>query len=136
MGRLLAVDYGGKRCGIAVTDSLQISINPLDTVHPDALINRIKGYLESEAIEKLLIGWPSHKDGRQTYLADQINSFLTTFAKLYPDIEIVKVDESFTSFEAKNLIFASGAKKKKRRDKALLDRMSAVIIIKRYLDHL
>lgn len=134
MARLLGLDYGRKRCGVAVTDILQLSINPITTVNTDQLITFCKKYLAEEDVEKLLIGWPTHSDGRETYLVKEIKSFLITFAKLFPDIEIIKVDESFTSFEAKQIIFQSGTKKKKRRDKSLIDKVSAVIIIKRYLE--
>ena len=136
MGRLLGIDFGRKRCGIAVTDVLQISINPLTTLHPDKLIAYLSEYISNEDVEKLIIGWPSHSDGKETYLTDEIKSFLLTFAKLYPLIEIVKVDEAFTSVEAKKVIFQSGAKKQKRRDKELIDRISAVLLIKRFQERL
>lgn len=134
MGRLLAIDYGLKRCGIAVTDILKLSMNPLDVLHPDLLLDYIKVYIEDQDVEKLLIGWPRHQDGKETYLVSSINDFLLSFAKLFPNIEIVKVDESFSSSEARELIYRSDAKKKKRRNKALIDQMSAIIIIKRYLE--
>lgn len=136
MGRLLSVDYGAKRCGIAVTDILKISINPIATVESAALTDYLKEYIAVEEVEKLLIGWPRHKDGNPTHLTPKITVFLATFAKLFPQIEIVKIDESYSSSEAKQIIYDSGAKKKKRRDKALVDQISAVIIIKRYLDSL
>ncbi len=134
MGRLLSIDYGNKRCGIAVTDSLQISINPLAVVSPESLINFLNTYLATEEVELLIIGWPTHKNGVETYLTDKIKTFLITFAKLFPAITIVKVDESFSSTEAKDIIFNAGTKKKKRRDKALVDQVSAVVLIKRYLE--
>lgn len=136
MGRLLGIDFGHKRCGLAVTDSLKISINPLITVDTPGLVNYLQQYLKLEEVEKLLIGWPTHSDGRETLLVKEINTFLLTFAQLFPGIEIIKVDEAFSSSEAKELIFQSGVGKKQRRDKALLDKVSAVIIIKRYLDYL
>lgn len=134
MARILGIDYGAKRCGIAVTDFLKISINPLNNISPDELLPFLKDYLTVEQVETLAIGWPTHRDGKATYLTDQITTFLTTFAQLYPDIDIVKVDESFSSTEAKEIIRSSGVKKKKRRSKELIDTVSAVIIIKRYLE--
>jgi putative Holliday junction resolvase len=125
-----------KRCGIAVTDILKISNNPVEVLHPDKLLAFLKSYIEKEDVEKLLIGWPTHPDGKETYLVTSINEFLISFAKLFPKIEIIKVDESFSSSEAKEIIFRSEVKKKKRRNKALVDQMSAVIIIKRYLEGL
>ena len=134
MGRILGIDYGAKRCGIAVTDPLQISINPLKVVEPENMLTFLETYLKSEVVETLAIGWPTHSDGKETYLTKQITTFLSNFAKLFPNIRIVKVDESFTSSEAKTLIFNSGAKKKKRKEKSLVDQISAVLIIKRYLE--
>lgn len=134
MGRIIGIDYGAKRCGIAATDVLHISINPLTVIPPDELIPYLTKYLKNEEVSCLAIGWPTHADGKETYLTEKIKTFLIKFAQLFPLIEIVKVDESFSSSEAKSIIFESGTKKKKRRDKALVDQVSAVLIIKRYLD--
>jgi len=136
LSRILSVDYGAKRCGIAVTDVLKISINPLSVVPPGELLDYISKYMKSEEVETLAIGWPRHSDGNETYLTKQITTFLSKFAKLFPNVKIEKVDESFSSIEAKSLIFQSGAKKKKRREKALVDQISAVLILKRYLEGL
>ena len=134
MGRILGIDYGKKRCGVAITDILKISINPLKVVAPELLLDFVKSYIDKEAVEKLVIGWPRHKDGVETYLTEDIRKFLSNFAKMFPEMEIIKVDEAFSSREAKELIWQSGAKKKKRREKSLVDQMSAVLLIKRYLD--
>ncbi len=134
MGRILGIDYGAKRCGIAVTDPLQISINPLKVIEPAELLTFLGEYIKTEGVDVLAIGWPTHTDGTETYLTKEIIIFLGKFAKLFPSVGIVKVDESFTSSEAKTLIFQSGAKKKKRREKSLVDQISAVLIIKRYLE--
>lgn len=136
MPRVIGVDYGAKRCGIAVTDVLKISTNPLCVLPPDEVLDFLKDYIEKESVEVLAIGWPRHSDGNETYLTKQIRTFLSKFAKLFPEIAIEKVDESFSSSEAKSLIYNSGAKKKKRRDKALVDQMSAILILKRYLETL
>lgn len=136
MGRVLGIDYGAKRCGIAVTDPLRISINPLKVLPPQDLLPYLQSYLESEQVDVLSVGWPTHADGNETHLSKEISTFLVNFAKLYPTIRIVKVDESYTSSEAKAIIFHSGARKKKRKEKALVDQVSAVLIIKRYLEDL
>ncbi|GLR16660.1 Holliday junction resolvase RuvX [Portibacter lacus] len=136
MGRVIGIDYGAKRCGIAATDILKISINPITVIPPDELIPFLSKYLSVEQVDCLAIGWPTHSDGKETYLTEKIKTFLIKFAKLFPEIEISKVDESFSSSEAKSIIFESGTKKKKRRSKELVDQVSAVLIIKRYLDQL
>ena len=136
MGRLIGIDYGRKRCGIAITDPLKISINPFPALEPSELLGFLKDYISREEVEKLLIGWPTHKDGTETYLVKEISDFLSKFAKLFPEISIIKVDESFSSAEARQLVFQSNLKKKKRKDKTLIDQLSAVIIVKRYLEDL
>ena len=136
MSRLIGVDYGNARCGIAVTDTLQISINPLGIVAPVDLIDFLKKYLEEEEVSTLIIGWPRHKDGKETYLVDKIKTFLISFAEIFPDIAIAKVDESFSSVEARSIIHQSGVKKKKKKNKGLVDQISAVLLIKRYLDRI
>mgnify|MGYP003869214341 CR=1 FL=1 len=136
MGRILGVDYGAKRCGIAVTDTLKISINPLTVKKPEELLEFLQGYIDTSEVEELVIGWPTHADGRETYLSSEIQKFLSNFTRLYPAITIVKVDEAFSSSDARQLIWDSGAKKKKRRSKSLVDQMSAIVLIKRYLDSL
>ncbi len=117
-----------------MTDILRISINPLKVLPPENLLDFLKNYIESEPVEQVVIGWPTHKDGVETYLVKEIKKFLSSFAEIFPEIEIVKVDESFSSREARQLIWESGAGKKKRREKSLVDQMSAVLLIKRHLD--
>ncbi len=136
MARILGIDFGMKRCGMAMTDSLQISINPLPTVPKKELLNTCIQKLNEEDISTLVLGLPLHADGSETYLKKEIDSFLVQLRKKYKQaLEIQFVDESFSSFEAKQLIFDSGVKKKKRRDKSKIDQMSAVILIKRYLNY-
>lgn len=136
MSRLLGVDYGNARCGVAVTDTLQISINPLGIVAPADLLDFLKKYIADEEVSTLIIGWPKHKDGKETYLVDKIKTFLISFAEIFPDINIERIDESFSSIEARSIIYQSGVKKKKKRNKGLVDQISAVLIIKRYLDRI
>jgi len=136
MARILSIDYGRKRCGIAATDPFQIIVSPVDTVPTHGLFDFLVEYIKNEEVEKIVFGRPTHADGNETFLMDDIRSFVKRIEKKYPDIAIDFQDESFTSVEAKNIIMMSGAKKKKRRDKELIDRVSAVIILQKYLKHI
>ena len=134
MGRILAIDYGKKRTGIAVTDILKLSINGLPTVLTSDLLAFLKNYLKEEEVQTIVVGWPTHTDGNPTYLTKDIEILETQIKRLAPTIELKRVDESYTSMEAAKLILEHGVKKSKRRDKALTDKVSAMIILKRYLN--
>ncbi len=134
MGRILAIDYGKKRTGIAVTDILKLSINGLPTVLTPDLLAFLKNYLKEEEVQTIVVGWPTHTDGNPTYLTKDIEILETQIKRLAPTIELKRVDESYTSMEAAKLILEHGVKKSKRRDKALTDKVSAMIILKRYLN--
>jgi putative holliday junction resolvase len=136
MGRILGIDYGSKRCGIATTDPFQIIVTALDTIDTAQIITFLGTYIASERIDKIVIGLPVHKDGNFTHIKGDIDAFAAKISKLWPDIEIDFADEQFSSVEAKQVIMASGAKKKTRQDKALVDRVSAVIILQKYLKHI
>ena len=136
MARILSIDYGRKRCGIAATDPLQIIVTAIDTAATHTLFDFLVKYMSEEEVEKIVFGKPTHADGNETFLMDDIRLFIKKLLKKYPEMEIDFQDESFTSFEAKNIIMLSGAKKKKRRDKALIDKISAVIILQKYLNHI
>lgn len=136
MARILSIDFGLKRCGLAVTDPLQIIVSGLETVPSETLLDWLANYLSNEQVEKIVIGHPTHADGSDTYLVDNINILKKEIRKIAPEMEIDMQDESFTSSMAKSLILQSGVKKKKRRDKSLVDKMSAVIILQRYLNHI
>ena len=136
MARILGIDYGGKRTGIATTDSMQIIVTALTTVETSQLLSFLNDYTSKERVEKIVVGLPVHKDGNFTYLKKDIDAFVTAFKKVKPDMEFDYYDESFTSSEAKSIIFQSGVKKKKRRDKALVDQVSAVLILQKYLHHI
>lgn len=136
MARILSIDYGRKRCGVAATDPLQIIVSPVDTIATHLLFDYLTNYMLTEEVEKIVFGRPTHADGNETFLMNDIGSFVNRIKKKYSDIEIDYQDESFTSLEAKNIIMLSGAKKKKRRDKELVDRVSAVIILQKYLKHI
>lgn len=136
MARILSIDYGIKRCGIAVTDPFQIIVTGLDTVETAKLIEFLENYLKAENVEKLVIGLPVHKDGNFTYLKIDIDKFVVKFKNLYPKIIVDFGDEQFSSIHARQIIFDSGVKKQKRKDKALVDKISAVVILQRYLKHI
>jgi putative holliday junction resolvase len=136
MGRVLGIDYGGKRTGIATTDTLQIIVSALTTVETKDLISFLSTYSSKEVVEKIVVGLPIHKDGNFTYLKQNIDQFVKEFQKIKPEIAFDFIDESFTSVEAKAIILQSGVKKKKRQDKSLVDKVSAVLILQKYLKHI
>ncbi|MEL6721186.1 MAG: Holliday junction resolvase RuvX [Bacteroidota bacterium] len=136
MARILSIDYGTKRCGIAVTDPLQIIVSGLDTIHTSELLNYIKNYCAEEEVEAFVIGYPMHLDDTPAQIAPHIIGFSRKLEKLFPDKAVTLHDERFSSEDAKRVILNSGTKKKKRRDKGLVDKVSAVLILQDYLGHL
>lgn len=136
MARVMGVDYGTKRCGIAVTDPLQIIVNPLKLVETAEIRSFLKEYLGQEEVEKIVIGEPRHKDGKHPAFYGDIISLKKYLRKLYPEIEIVDHDEAFTSYEAKLKLVQADLPKKKRQEKGRLDVMSAVLILQDYLGHI
>ena len=133
MGRIMAIDYGGKKTGIAVTDPLQIIANGLDTVRTHDLFDFLKEYTEREEVIGFVVGEPLNMDGTETHNTQPVQRFVNRLKKLYPVIPITMIDERMTSVEAKQIILKSGAKKKKRRDKSLVDKVSAVLILQEYM---
>ena len=136
MGRILAIDYGSKKSGLAVTDSLKIAAHGVRTVATDELIDFLSSYTLVEEVEEIVIGLPRHADGNLSSNAAEILKFGDQLKKLYPNLKITFFDESYSSVEAKKRILESGAKKKKRRDKSLVDKIAAVIILQTYLGHI
>lgn len=136
MARILGIDYGVKRCGISVTDPFQIIVTALTTVETSDLLSYLKKYFNEEKVEKVVVGLPVHKDGNFTYLKEHIDAFVVELHKNWPHILVDFGDEQFSSALAKQIIFDSGAKKKTRQDKALVDKVSAVVILQRYLKHI
>ncbi|MEM1327862.1 MAG: Holliday junction resolvase RuvX [Bacteroidota bacterium] len=136
MGRILAVDYGTKRSGVAVTDILQITANGLAALPTAELLDFLDNYCRTEDVEEIVLGYPTHADGTPTFLVDAILKLKAELEKRFSDIPVILHDERFTSVEAKAVILKSGAKKKKRRDKSLVDKVSAVLILQDYLGHL
>lgn len=134
MSRILAIDYGTKRTGLAVTDPLRLIANGLDTVPTVEVFNYLDVYLSREEVGLFLVGEPMHADGRPAQIAHLVVGFVRKLQKTFPDIPVEMVDERYTSEEAKLIIRESGLKKKKRRDKSLIDKISAVLILQDYMD--
>ena len=136
MARIIGIDYGIKNCGIAVTDELQIIVNPLKTVKTSRLYSFIEEYCNIENVEKIVFGLPTHHDGNPTYLQEHIFNFVDQLKKLEQNLEIDFQNENYSSSQAQEIIMQCGLSKKQRRDKSRLDRISAVIILQRYLKHI
>ncbi|MBT8233149.1 MAG: Holliday junction resolvase RuvX [Saprospiraceae bacterium] len=136
MARILGIDYGIKRVGISATDELQIIVSPLKTVNTNTLLDFFKIYLQEQEVEKIVFGYPTHKDGSPTYVVNEIEAFVKKFKILYPKIEIDFQNENYTSVQALDIMIKSGLSKKQRKDKSRLDKISAVLILQRYLKHI
>ncbi len=135
VARIIGIDYGTKRVGLAATDPLQIIVNPLETVETAELMAYLENYFKTEAVECIVVGEPMHRDGNPTYLTPIIEAFILKFKNKFPSIRVERQNEGFTSQEARNIILQSGLKKKKRRDKGLVDTISAVLILQDFLNH-
>lgn len=133
MARILAIDYGSKRTGIAVTDELQIIASGLTTVITNKLIAFLKEYTKKEQVELFLIGEPKQMNNTPSESEAFIIPFIKKLETAFPHIEIKRVDERFTSKMAFQTMIDSGLKKNKRKDKALLDEISATLILQSYL---
>lgn len=136
MARIVCIDYGIKRCGIAATDPFQIIVSAVDTIETAKLMDFLDNYLANESVEKLVVGLPVHKDGNFTGLKTNIDDFVQKFKTKFAHIPVDFADEQFSSVHAKKIILGIGIKKEKRKDKALIDKISAVIILQRYLKHI
>lgn len=133
MGRLLAIDYGSKRCGIAVTDEMQIIASGLTTVDTKNIINFLKTYCKNESVDLFLIGLPKQMNNELSESESLILKFITILKKEIPHILIERVDERFTSKMAFQTMIDTGLKKKQRQNKALIDEISATLILQSYL---
>ena len=133
MSQIMAMDYGEKRTGIAVTDDLQIIASGLTTVSTDSLMEFLESYLKKEKVELFLIGEPKQRDNKPSEIESQIRPFIRKLSSRFPEIPIERVDERFTSKMAFQSMIDSGMRKGKRRDKALVDEISATIILQSYL---
>jgi len=134
MARILAIDFGTKRTGIASTDALQLIASPLTTVTGAELIPFLQKYLSTESVETIVVGEPRHKDGELSGPIEALNNFVAFLKKTYPAIEIERADERFTSKLASMAIGEAGLSKKKRSDKSLSDAIAATLILQGYLE--
>src|SRR5690606_8439876 len=132
--RIMAFDYGTKRIGIAVSDPLQLIATALTTVHPQDIWSYLKDYLISEQVETFVVGKPLHMDGTDSESAQHVLGFMRRLKREYPTIQVVEVDERFTSKMASSAIAQSGMKKNKRQNKGLVDSVSATLILQTYMD--
>ena len=133
MARILAIDYGRKRCGIAVTDTLQIVANGLTTERTHLLIDFLKIYTQEESVERIIVGLPRQMNNEPSESMKYIEPFLKQLAKALPDIPVEMFDERFTSVLAHKAMIDGGMKKMARRDKEIVDKISATIILNDYL---
>ena len=134
MGRILAIDYGTKRVGLAVTDSLQLIANALTTVEEKQVIAYLKAYFVKEEVTTIVLGKPSRMDGSDTHATQPVEKFLLLLRQTFPTIPVVQVDERFTSLMAQRTLVDMGMKKKDRQKKENLDQVSAAIILQTYLE--
>ncbi|MDR0995411.1 MAG: Holliday junction resolvase RuvX [Tannerella sp.] len=134
MGRVMAIDYGRKRSGVAVTDRLQIIAGGLDTVPSAELPAYVKAYAEKEPIERIIIGQPKQMNNEASENAKYVEAFVNRLRKVLPGIPLQMYDERFTSVLAHRAMLEGGLKKKKRQEKALVDKVSAVIILQSWLE--
>lgn len=133
MGRILAIDYGKKRTGIAVTDPMQMIASGLTTVATHELKKFIADYLKKEEVSIIVVGEPKQMDYSDSELGGVINAFAKVLQETYPELKVERVDERFTSKMAFQTMIDSGLSKSKRRNKALVDEIAATIILQTYL---
>ncbi|MBL7769925.1 MAG: Holliday junction resolvase RuvX [Flavipsychrobacter sp.] len=133
MPRIMAIDYGGKRTGIAVTDPFQIIATGLTTIESRELIPFLKKYLAAEEVERIIIGDPRNWDDSETHATPLVAAAIREIQKNFPQLPIEKVDERYTSVMAKQTMLQSGLKKKARRNKALVDEIAATILLQEWL---
>lgn len=136
MGRFLALDYGTKRTGIAVSDTLKIIANGLTTVPTHTLLDYLKSYMEREDVECIIVGLPKQMNNEYSESMKHIRPFVKKLKSIYPNIPVELYDERFTSSLAQKTIIDAGLKKKDRQNKALVDEVSAVIILQSYMESL
>lgn len=133
MARIISIDYGLKRTGLAVTDPLKIIATGLTTVESKELIPFLKNYFSREAVELIIIGEPKNMDDSDTHATPLVEKCIKDLQKNFPLMPIVKVDERYSSKMAKDAMIEMGMKKKQRRDKALVDEIAATILLQEYL---
>lgn len=134
MDRIIGIDFGLKRTGLAVSDPIGIFASPLQTVQTAKIIDYLKNYAQTQTIVRFVVGMPLNMDGGPAQVAGQVTAFISTLRKAFPDIPVQTEDERFTSVLAHRAMIDSGMKKSRRMDKAEVDKISASIILQTYLD--
>ena len=134
MPRIISIDYGLKRTGLAVTDPLQIIATGLTTVESKQLIPFLRDYFSKEQVERIIIGEPKNMDDSDTHATPLVEKCIKELQKNFPNVPVTKVDERFTSKMASQAMIDMGLKKKQRRDKALVDEVAATILLQDYLN--
>jgi putative holliday junction resolvase len=134
MGRILAIDYGQKRTGVAVTDRLQLIANGLDTIPSNELIHYLQTYFATEEVDLVVIGYPRQMNNTTSEAVIYVDEFIKNFKKKFPTREYYLMDERFTSKMAFQTMIDGGVKKQQRRNKALIDKISATIILQSYME--
>lgn len=133
MARILAIDYGSKRCGLAVTDPLKIIATGLATIETKKLTVFLKDYISKEPVEKIIIGDPRNLDDSPTHATRMVEQYVKVLEKTFPAIPLVKVDERFSSKMASRAMLEMGLSKKQRQNKALVDEIAATMLLQEYL---
>ncbi len=136
MGRILAIDYGVKRCGVAVTDENRIIATGLATVESSQLIAFLQDYCRREPVDVFVVGEAKHMDNTLSQSAQYIEPFVKSLSELFPDKKVARIDERFTSKMAFQAMIDGGLKKKQRQNKALIDTVSATLILQNYMSQL
>ncbi|MFN1835406.1 Holliday junction resolvase RuvX [Balneola sp. MJW-20] len=133
--RLVGIDVGTKRIGVARTDLLQTIASPVGTFSPDDILAELKALVEDSKIEKFIVGWPLNPNGEEGRATDMVDEFIKKIlSKHFPDIPVVRIDERYTSNKALDLMLEAGVPKQKRKEKGRRDRIAAAIILQNYLD--
>ncbi len=136
MSRILAIDYGGKRVGIAVTDNLQLIANGLDTIATKEIFVFLKKYLNTEVVECVVVGEPKRLNLMETHSTAMTEKFVQEFKQKFPGVKVERMDERFTSKMAFQAMIDGGVKKQDRKNKETIDKVSATLILQSYLEHL
>lgn len=134
MNRIIGIDYGRARVGVAVSDPLRIFASPVETVPSAKIIEYLKKYALTETIERFVVGWPLNMNGAPAQAAPDVEVFLKQLRKAFPEVPVTLEDERFTSVLAHRAMIDGGMKKSDRRDKNSVDKISAAIILQSYLD--
>ena len=135
MAKIIAIDFGTRRCGIAETDDLQIIASALTTVNTSEIYTFLDNYCAKNIVEAAVVGLPLRMSGELSEVEEDILKFIKKFSAKHPDIRIERINEAFTSKRAMEAMIQSGAKKKKRREKGNLDKISATLILQEYLEN-